>query len=88
MTRYRALPPEALAPPVRLDHFLIVYHRPSGQTHMLVEPAPEILAALGAGEADAGEVAARLSAEFDGVDADAVASHLAELAGLGLVDAA
>ncbi len=43
--RYRAPPATALAT-VRLDEFTAVYHRPSGATHLLVEPAPEILAAL------------------------------------------
>ena len=34
---------------VPLDALTALYHRPSGQTHIVSEPMPEILAALGNG---------------------------------------
>jgi hypothetical protein len=43
---YRADPPTALIVEP-LDTFTGVFHRPSGTTHLLVSPAPEILAVLG-----------------------------------------
>jgi PqqD family protein of HPr-rel-A system len=88
---YRAQPPEALL--VRpLDDLTLLYHRPSGQTHMVVSPVPEILAALQQGAADAATLHARLSREFDlGDPAQAqaeIAAHLAEMASLGVVSRA
>lgn len=73
-----------------LDDIMLVHHRRSGQTHMMVSPAPEILAALrGRDSADAGDVAAILAADYDlgdAADAEAaIAAHLEEMAGLGLV---
>lgn len=70
----------------------LVYHRRSGITHLLTEPAPQILDALDAiGAADAAGVAAHLEERFDlapddGVAVEAViAARLRELAALGLV---
>jgi PqqD family protein of HPr-rel-A system len=72
-----------------LDDVTLIYHRPSGQTHMVVSPVPEILAALGDGAGDAEEIYVRLSRAFDlGQQAGAMAAvdrHLRELAALGLV---
>ncbi len=80
------------APSVALDGFTLVYHRPSGQTHMLAEPAPEILAALAQGDADPSEILRRLSRDH-GLDSEGdaeavIAARLAELAELGLIQAA
>ena len=88
---YRASDPDDLAPPIDLDGFTLVYHRPSGQTHMLAEPAPEILAALSQGDADATEILLRLARDH-GLDREGdaeavVAARLAELAELGLIRA-
>lgn len=76
-----------------LDDITILYHRPSGQTHMAVSPVPEILAALDQGDAcSAAGVHTRLSANYDmGDPGEATArieAHLVELTGLGLVRAA
>ena len=73
-----------------LEDIMLVYHRRSGQTHMMVSPAPEILLALrGRDGAETGDVAAILAADYDlGDPADAqaaIAAHLEEMAGLGLV---
>jgi PqqD family protein of HPr-rel-A system len=87
--RYLAEPEEAIVMRV-LDDITLLYHRPSGQTHMVVSPVPEILDALhrdGAG--DVGAVLARLALSYDLGEVDAarvaIAAHLDEMAQLGLV---
>lgn len=84
--RYRAAPAEALL--VRpLDAFTAIFHRPSGQTHLLLEPAPEILDALGDGWLTLSGIADALSARFDLDGAEGLAERLEELAAAGLVEA-
>lgn len=63
-----------------------LFHRPSGTTHLLASPAPELLDALAAGPADAAGVLARLAARFEIADADgaALAARLDELVATGL----
>ena len=86
-SRYASDPPEALRS-VEVEGLTLLYHRPSGLTHFLAPPAPQILAALAAGPADAAEIVTRIGAHFD-VDADdpqsAIAARLAELEAAGLV---
>lgn len=87
---YRASDPADTAPPVLLDGFTLIYHRPSGQTHLLAEPAPEILAALAEGDADAVEIMKRLAREHGILDSEGdteavIAARMAELAELGLI---
>jgi PqqD family protein of HPr-rel-A system len=76
------------APLVELDGLSLIYHRASGATHIVAPPAPQILAALRAGPADAGSLLARLGAWYDlegeGA-ADAVEARLHELETSGLV---
>lgn len=70
-----------------------MYHRPSGETHVL---APDLFAILGAIDgrpATAGEVLARLAADHDlETEGDApmavITARLAELTTLGLADRA
>lgn len=73
-----------------LDVITLIYQRRSGITHMVAEPVPEILAAMGDAAMDAAAVLERLSALFDLSDADdalaVVAARLEELADLGLID--
>ena len=73
---YRADPPGGLVV-VPLDAFTAVYHRRSGMTHLLTEPAPQILAILG----DAGLSLDRLAEDYDLADAtaSALAARLDEL---------
>jgi PqqD family protein of HPr-rel-A system len=75
-----------------LDMITLIYHRRSGVTHMVVEPVPQILAALGRDMVDAPTVVARLAASFDlgdnGNALDAITARLEELAELGLVNRA
>lgn len=72
-----------------LDAMTLIYHRRSGITHIVAEPVPEILAAMGGDAINAAELATRLAARFDFEVADAeaiVAARLEELALLGLLE--
>jgi PqqD family protein of HPr-rel-A system len=77
-----------------LDDITLIYHRPSGQTHLTVSPVPEILDVMQAfdGPMSPAEIVGRLSERFDLGDPDeaqaGVAAHLDELAALGLVRSA
>ena len=86
-TTYRAAPPDSLVI-VPIDLLTAIYHRRSGQTHLMAAPAPEILAALGQEALDAEALLARLQADYDLVDADAaaLAARLEELVATGLVE--
>lgn len=46
---------------VALDEMDVLYHRPSGQTHILIEPAPQILDCLAKGPASAADIQGQLS---------------------------
>lgn len=67
----------------------LLLHRPSGSTHILSSPAPEILEALEAGPADAATIVARLARRHDigpPEQAEAVVcARLDELAAVGIV---
>ena len=81
--RYIADPPAA-ARSVALNGLTALFHRPSGQTHILASPAPEILAALADAAADADELIERFGIEAEGA-AEAMTARLAELEAAGLV---
>ncbi|USI74108.1 HPr-rel-A system PqqD family peptide chaperone [Sphingomonas morindae] len=83
--RYAAEPP-ATRLVVPLDAMTALYHRPSGATHLLASPLPELLDALAEGPADAATLLARLARRFDIADADpaALAARLDELVAIGL----
>lgn len=73
-----------------LSDLLLIYHRRSGQTHIVVSPLPEILAVMDASTPlSVSDLLDRLSADFDAGDpAEALAAigaHLEELVLLGLV---
>jgi PqqD family protein of HPr-rel-A system len=72
-----------------LDSMTLLYHRISGITHMLADPAPAILEVMEGFSLSAAEIAARLTARFDieaEIDAeDIVLARLEELSSLGLV---
>lgn len=84
---YRGPPEDGLliAP---LDEFTAVYHRASGITHLLTEPAPQILAVLGEGAVSLDALLDRLGRDFELEDADhaALAARLDELIEAGLVE--
>lgn len=66
-----------------------IYHRPSGQTHIVASPVPEILDAMGADCLEVGALHDRLAARFDlGTPNEAFAElvhHLEVMDALGLV---
>ncbi len=70
-----------------LDVLTAVFHRASGITHLLAEPAPAILAALGDEALTADALLARLAQRFEIADPDrpALLARLAELVDAGLV---
>lgn len=73
---------------VALDGLTLLYHAPSGTTHIVASPAPEILAALSEKPADIAELLARLATHFDFEDdaaAEAIGARLVELEAAGLV---
>ncbi|MFC3440851.1 HPr-rel-A system PqqD family peptide chaperone [Sphingobium rhizovicinum] len=87
--RYRRDSSDAVAS-CTLDDLVLLYHRRSGQTHMVISPVPEILAQMADGVAlSAGDVHDRLAREFDlGPQDEAmveIAAHLDALVALGLV---
>lgn len=84
---YAADPPETLRT-VELEGLTLLYHRPSGLTHFLAPPAPQILAALADGPASAETIAAKIADAFEIESEDpaaAIAARLAELEAAGLV---
>ncbi len=83
--RYIADPP-AMLKAVPLDGLVAIYHRPSGITHLLAPPAPQILEALADRASDAGELLGRMTERFDiEGGADVLDARLAELEAAGLV---
>jgi PqqD family protein of HPr-rel-A system len=84
---YIAEPAEAVQA-VALDGLTLLFHAPSGMTHIVAAPAPEILGALRDGPADAAELLRRLRTRFDfeGGEAEtAIHARLDELEVAGLV---
>ena len=71
---------------VALDGLTALYHRPSGSTHVLAPPAPQILAALAGRPADPETLLAQIEAEYE-VEGGLLAleARLAELESAGLV---
>jgi PqqD family protein of HPr-rel-A system len=83
--RYIADPRE-LTRKVELDGLTALFHLPSGMTHIVAPPAPEILDALADAPADADELAERLSERFELEGGrEAMAARLDELEAAGLV---
>ncbi|MEM1131481.1 MAG: HPr-rel-A system PqqD family peptide chaperone [Pseudomonadota bacterium] len=48
-----------------LDEMQVLYHRPSGQTHVLIEPVPQIIDAMLQGAETPDEVMTALNAQYD-----------------------
>lgn len=73
-----------------LDGITLVFHRPSGLTHLLASPLPEILNTLDEEPLTVDALLACLAADYDiGSDDDAIEAlsvHLEELAALGLIE--
>jgi PqqD family protein of HPr-rel-A system len=87
-TKYKAEPADQILV-TPLDSLTLVYQRRSGITHIVAEPAPEILEAMGEDALSVEEVAQLLAAQFD-FDCthamDIISARLNELADLGLVE--
>ena len=84
--RYRApTPGHVLTLP--LDPLTALYHRASGQTHVVAPPVPEMLALL-VDPLTPGELLAALGERYDLPDGDlaALTARLDELAAIGLVE--
>ena len=73
-----------------LDAFTAVFHRPSGATHLLVSPAPEILDLVGREALSVDDLLARLADEYALADAnrEALGERVTELVEAGLVQVA
>ncbi len=86
--RYRTVAPDLiLVEP--LDIFTAVFHRPSGITHLLSEPAPQIMEALAPAPLTLAALVQFLTQRFDLDAADAATTlraRLDELEAVGLVD--
>jgi PqqD family protein of HPr-rel-A system len=86
-SNYIAEPADAVRA-VALDGLTLLFHAPSGMTHIVAAPAPEIFEALRDGPADAAELIRRLRLRFDfeGAGAEAaIHARLDELETAGLV---
>jgi len=71
-----------------LDTLTAVYHRASGQTHLLAAPAPELIEVLDQNILTLEEIMAALAARFElgGADPQALAARLDELVAVALVE--
>jgi PqqD family protein of HPr-rel-A system len=76
----------------RIEGLALLYHRPSGSTHLLDSPVPEILELLAAGPCDAAMLTLHLCERLDLTEDEealmVVSTRLGELAGIGLVSIA
>jgi len=74
---------------IALDGVALIFHRPSGLTHIVAPPAPQILEALGEGDADPAALLERLKRDYDFDDSEdleaALEARLTELETSGLV---
>jgi PqqD family protein of HPr-rel-A system len=73
---------------VELDGLVALFHAPSGMTHIVAPPAPQILQALEQGPGDARAILSRIAAIYDIEDeagAEAIEARLDELEAVGLV---
>lgn len=87
-TLLQADPPAGLIASA-IEGFTALYHRRSGQTHIVAEPVPQILALLGKAPLSIVGLQAALAAEND-LEAEgdltaALLDRLGELEGIGLV---
>lgn len=84
---FTAEPPDQLRY-VTLDGLTLIYHRRSGQTHLVSEPLPDILETLGDCPMNAAQILAQLSSRAtipEAGAAEALSARLAELEAIGLV---
>lgn len=72
---------------VPLDSLTALYHRPSGQTHLVAAPVPELLDALAVEPRDAAALLAAMGIDDDAEARAVLAARLDELIAIGLVRA-
>jgi PqqD family protein of HPr-rel-A system len=74
---------------VELEGLTLLFHRPSGATHVLAPPAPQILELLRGAPATPAEIRERLDERFDleGDEAE-LAARISELESAGLISRA
>ncbi len=77
--------PEAALRCVRLDSLTAIYHRRSGQTHLVAAPVPEILEALAGTPLDSMALLERLGVEGNAAARAALDERLNELSDCGLI---
>jgi PqqD family protein of HPr-rel-A system len=81
---YSAAAPDCLII-TKLDEVSALFHRPSGMTHIVVEPVPEIIAALQQHPLSVVELLKRLSVPANSETKAAIDARLAELEAGGLI---
>ncbi len=85
MPRYQADPDNAVRF-VAIEGLTLLYHRPSGATHVLAPPAPQILEMLREAPASLDELRARMAERYELVGGEEeLGARLAELESAGLV---
>jgi PqqD family protein of HPr-rel-A system len=82
--RYAAEPGEGMVR-VPLDSLTALYHRRSGQTHVVAAPVPEILDALSPGPLDVAALLAALGIDDDAEARLLIEARLGELVESGLL---
>lgn len=80
--QYRVDPADAVRA-VPLDSLTALFHRRSGQTHVVGDPIPDILAALG--DVPVGSEVLSLRLAIADADREALVARLEELVATGLV---
>lgn len=85
--RYAAAPREGLVS-IPLDSLTALYHRRSGQTHLIAAPLPEILEALAGNPLDEAALLEALGIDDDAEARAILLARLCELVETGLVSAA
>ncbi len=88
MTGFFAADPAEQYKIVSLDGLTALYHARSGMTHVLAEPAPDIISALAGQSLDISSLAEELGVELSDVNSAALAARLDELCEAGLVSRA
>ena len=71
---------------VALDSLTAIFHRASGQTHIVTEPIPEILAVLGDGKTDLSTLIRRLGLNDNAATLTLLNERLDELVAVGVVE--
>ncbi len=83
--RFRCAPSGTLRI-VPLDDLTAIYHRASGQTHVVAEPVPQILDALGDEARTFDDLIGRLRLPDDNASRELLSERLGELCLSGLVE--